>query len=97
MDYETNCVYIMCSLDNKVLYTGVTNNLIRRVYEHRQGEGSEFVKKYKVYKLVYFECGGDIMTAINREKEIKAGSRAVKEKLIESLNSEWSDLAKDWF
>jgi len=97
MDYETNCVYIMSSLDNKVLYTGVTNNLIRRVYEHRQGEGSEFVKKYKVNKLVYFECGCDIMTAINREKQIKAGSRAVKEKLIASLNSEWSDLAKDWF
>ena len=97
MGYETNCVYIMCSLDNKVLYTGVTNNLIRRVYEHRQGEGSGFVKKYKVYKLVYFEFGGDIMTAINREKQIKAGSRAVKEKLIASLNSEWSDLAKDWF
>ena len=55
------------------------------------------LKKYKVYKLVYFECGGDIMTAINREKQIKAGSRAVKEKLIASLNSEWSDLAKDWF
>ncbi len=97
MDYETNCVYIMSTLDNKVLYTGVTNNLIRRINEHRQGKGSAFVKKYKVYKLVYFECGGDIMTAINREKQIKAGSRTAKEKLILSMNVDWKDLAEDLF
>ncbi|NLB71460.1 MAG: GIY-YIG nuclease family protein [Chloroflexi bacterium] len=87
----------MSTLDNKVLYTGVTNNLIRRINEHRQGKGSAFVKKYKVYKLVYFECGGDIMTAINREKQIKAGSRTAKEKLILSMNVDWKDLAEDLF
>ncbi len=97
MNYETNCVYIMSTIDNKVLYTGVTNNLLRRVAEHRHGSGSMFTSKFKVYKLVYFECGGDMMSAINREKQIKARSRAYKDALIKSINPEMKDLAEDWF
>ncbi len=87
----------MSSLDNKTLYTGVTSNLLRRVVEHREGKPGTFTGKYKVYKLVYFECGVDIMAALNREKQIKANSRAYKEKLIFSINPEWNDLAEDWY
>lgn len=97
MSYDTSCVYIMASFDNKVVYTGVTSNLLRRVVEHREGNPRTFTGKYKVYKLVYFECGGDIVSAINREKQIKANSRANKEKLISSMNPDWKDLAEDWF
>jgi putative endonuclease len=61
-------------MNNKVLYTGVTSNLFQRIAQHRQVEGSHFTSKYKVYKLVYYECGGDIEDAIYREKQIKAGS-----------------------
>jgi len=87
----------MSSMDNKTLYTGVTSNLLRRVAEHREGKSGSFTGRYKVYKLVYFECGGDIMSALNREKQIKANSRAYKENLIRSINPEWDDLAEDWF
>jgi putative endonuclease len=68
----------MSSLDNKVIYTGVTSNLLRRVAEHREGKPGTFSGRYKVFKWVYFECGGDIMAALNREKQIKARSRAYK-------------------
>ena len=71
----------MCSVDNKVIYTGVTSNLIRRVAEHWEGKPGTITGKYKVNKLVYFECGGDIIAALNREKQIKANSRAYKEDL----------------
>ena len=68
------CVYIMTNTHNTVLYTGVTNNLQRRVLEHKAGTGSKFAGKYNVSKLVYFECGDDVNTAIFREKQIKPGS-----------------------
>jgi putative endonuclease len=87
----------MSSLDNKVIYTGVTSNLLRRVAEHREGKPGTFSGRYKVFKLVYFECGGDIISALNREKQIKANSRTYKEKLIRSINPEWRDLAEDWY
>ncbi len=87
----------MSSVNNKVLYVGVTSDLLRRVSEHRQGKAGTFTGKYKIYKLVYFECGGDIMSALNREKQIKARSRAYKEQLIRSINLEWKDLSEDWF
>jgi putative endonuclease len=87
----------MSTINNKVLYVGVTSNLLRRINEHRQGSSSSFTSRYKVYKLVYFECGGDIMSALNREKQIKAGSRAYKEKLIELTNPGWNDLAETWY
>ena len=86
------CVYIMTNAHNTVLYTGVTNNLARRVYEHKNGLGSKFVKKYNVHKLVYYEIGNDINATIAREKQIKGGSRKKKLDLINSLNSEWKDL-----
>jgi putative endonuclease len=82
----------MTNQDNTLLYTGVTNNLQRRVLEHRSGKGGGFTTKYKLYKLVYFEAGSDISIAITREKQIKAGSRKKKIELINSLNPDWEDL-----
>jgi len=87
----------MTNTYNTVLYTGVTNNLQRRVLEHRSGKGSKFTKKYRVHKLVYFECGDDINAAIYREKQIKAGSRRKKIELIKSMNPEWKDLYEEYF
>jgi len=85
-------VYLMASRDNSVLYTGFTNNIIRRVHEHKEGLADGFTKKYNVKKLVYFESFDDVDMAITREKQIKAGSRAKKERLINSVNKEWKDL-----
>jgi putative endonuclease len=89
------CVYIMTNAHNTVLYTGVTNDLARRVYEHKNGLGSTFVKKYNVHKLVYYEVGDNIHSAIAREKQIKGGSRQKKIDLINSLNPEWKDLYEE--
>jgi len=91
-DKTDYCIYIMTNKNNTVLYTGVTNNLLRRVAEHKAGKGGVFTSKYKITKLVYFECGGDINTAIDREKQIKGGSRQKKEDLINDINPEWNDL-----
>lgn len=85
-------VYIMTNTHNTVLYTGMTNDLVRRVYEHKNGFGSTFTKKYNVHKLVYYEIGNDINAVIAREKQIKGGSRKKKTDLINSLNPEWKDL-----
>ena len=89
------CVYIMSNAHNTVLYIGVTNDLARRVYEHKNGLGSAFVKKYNVHKLVYYEVGNDVYAAIAREKQIKGGSRKKKIDLINSLNAEWRDLYEE--
>ena len=91
------CVYIMTNTHNTVLYTGVTNNLQRRVLEHRAGTGSAITKKYNAHKLVYFECGDDVNAAIFREKQIKAGSRRKKIDLIKSINPDWKDLYEEHF
>ncbi len=85
-------VYIMTNAHNTVLYTGMTNNLARRVYEHRNGSGSSFTKKYNVHKLVYYEIGNDVNAVIAREKQIKGGSRQKKIDLVNSMNPEWKDL-----
>jgi putative endonuclease len=85
-------VYILTNVNNTVLYTGVTNNLKRRIFEHRQGYGSVFTKRYNIYKLVYYEYTQDVTSAIQREKQIKAGSRRKKIDLINSLNPDWRDL-----
>ena len=85
-------VYIMTNKYNTVLYTGVTGNLIKRIYEHKTGKGGKFSSKYKVNKLVYYEICQEINGAIAREKGIKGGSRAGKEKLINSMNPNWIDL-----
>ncbi len=91
------CVYIMTNTHHTVLYTGVTNNLQRRVLEHKNGIGSAFTKKYNVHKLVYYEVGSDIYSAIAREKQIKGGSRQKKIELINSMNPEWKDLYEELF
>lgn len=92
---KSYCVYIMTNVHNTVLYTGVTNNLIRRVYEHKNGLGSVFVKKYNVHKLVYYEQGNDVNAAIAREKQIKGGSRKKKIDLINKMNPAWKDLYEE--
>ena len=82
----------MTNFTNSVVYTGVTNNLIRRVYEHKHKMIEGFTKRYNATKLVYFEEFNDSILAIEREKQIKAGSREKKDKIIEKLNPEWKDL-----
>jgi putative endonuclease len=85
-------IYIMTNKANTVLYTGMTNDLRRRVFEHKQKLVEGFTKKYNIVKLVYYEAFGDCISAIKREKQIKAGSRKKKEELINSINKERCDL-----
>jgi putative endonuclease len=86
------CVYIMTNAHNTVIYSGVTNSLARRVYEHKNGLGGIFTKKYNVNKLVYYEVGDNVNAALAREKQIKGGSRKKKIDLVNSVNPEWKDL-----
>jgi putative endonuclease len=88
-------VYIMTNANNTVLYAGVTNNLLRRMHEHKTGEGSGFTKRYQITKLVFCERFDLPEDAIAAEKRIKAGSRAKKVALIEGQNPSWRDLAED--
>ena len=85
-------IYIMTNRWNTVLYTGVTNNLKKRIYEHKEKYVRGFTKRYNIDKLVYYEMLGDIYNAITREKQIKAGSRNKKIELVQSMNPEWKDL-----
>lgn len=85
-------VYILTTSKNSVLYTGVTANLIERVWQHKNKLADGFTKKYNVDKLVYFEQYEDIMLAIEREKKLKRWKKAWKHKLIEENNPNWSDL-----
>ena len=85
-------VYIMTNVRNTVLYVGVTNDLIRRIYEHKEKLVNGFTKKYNIVKLVYYGVLEDIENAILREKQIKAGSRQKKVQLVNSTNKEWRDL-----
>jgi putative endonuclease len=85
-------IYILTNLGNNVLYTGVTNNLKRRIYEHKQKLIDGFTKKYNIDRLVYYEFTGNVNSAIKREKQIKSGSRKKKEELIERDNPRWDDL-----
>jgi len=82
----------MTNKTNKVLYTGVTNDLKRRVYEHKEKLVKGFTARYNVDKLVFFEVCEDIESAISREKQIKGGSRQKKIDLVNSMNDTWSDL-----
>ena len=84
--------YIMSNKGNTVLYTGVTNDLKRRVYEHRKKLVDGFAERYNIFKLVYYEVSQDIESAILREKQIKGGSRQKKVELISSMNKKWRDL-----
>ena len=85
-------IYIMTNSRNTLLYVGVTNDLVRRVHEHKEKLASGFAKKYNIVKLVYYEVLDDIENAILREKQIKAGSRQKKLQLINAINGEWRDL-----
>ena len=89
-------VYIMASR-GRTLYVGVTNDLVRRVFEHKEGLTAGFTAKYKITKLVYFEDTNDVRTAIEREKQLKAWRRSKKVALVESANSEWKDLSLRWY
>ncbi|MFZ5808175.1 MAG: GIY-YIG nuclease family protein [Chloroflexota bacterium] len=88
-------VYIMTNWNNKVMYVGVTNNLIRRLYEHKNKMVEGFTKKYNVNKLVYFEEATNAWEAIAREKEIKKWRREKKNNLVASVNPDWKDLASE--
>ena len=87
-------VYMLTNKNNNVLYTGVTNDLKRRLYEHKNKLVDGFTQKYNVDKLVYFEITNDVNSAIAREKQIKGWTRAKKNALIESKNSQWCDLTE---
>ena len=85
-------VYFLTNKTNRVIYTGVTSNLKKRVHEHKQKMVEGFTKKYNVHKLVYYECFDSIEDAISREKQIKAGSRRKKDALIKAMNPTLEDL-----
>ena len=93
MHYYT---YILTNWNNRVMYVGMTNDLQRRLYEHKNQLLDGFTKKYNVHKLVYYEEANDATTAIAREKQIKGWTRAKKNELVESVNPSWCDLSKDW-
>jgi len=95
MEEKQYYVYIMTNKKNTVLYTGITNDLKRRVYEHKAKLVEGFTKRYNISKLVYYEVSRDVESAILREKQIKGGSRAKKIRLINSINLEWKDLYND--
>ena len=90
-------VYIMTNKTNRVLYTGVTNDLLRRVYEHKNHINQGFTSRYQVHKLVFFDMAGDVNAAITYEKRIKGWTRSKKIALIEEMNPEWKDLSDGWY
>ncbi len=92
MKIQLYYVYILTTKMNTVLYTGITNDIKRRLFEHKTGANDGFTKKYHVHKLVYFEVFDSVDLAIAREKQIKGYSRDKKIKLIEAKNSEWKEL-----
>ena len=86
-------VYILSSNTNVTIYTGITNDLVRRVYEHKNNlDPNSFTAKYNVHKLVYFEQTSDVRVALEREKQIKGWIRARKNALVETMNPKWEDL-----
>jgi putative endonuclease len=89
---ENFYVYILCSQRRGTLYIGVTSNLPKRVYEHKNGLVEGFTKKYGVHRLVYYEVATDAETALTRERQMKKWNRAWKFRLIEEHNPEWADL-----
>ena len=90
-------VYMMTNVNCTTLYIGVTADLERRVWQHRNGVNEGFTKRYNLTRLVWFESFGDISNAIAREKQIKGWKRMRKEALIKALNPRWDDLAADWY
>ncbi len=96
--HERRCYYVYILTNrSKSLYIGVTGNLHRRVWQHKQGSGSEFCKHYKIDRLVYYESFDDVIKAINREKQLKGLLRIKKIQLIVSMNPAWRDLSAEWY
>jgi len=93
---KTFYIYILASKKNGTLYIGMTNDLVRRVYEHKSGFIEGFTKKYSINRLVYFESTTDVNEAILREKRLKKWKRQWKIELIEKSNPEWRDLSVDF-
>ena len=85
-------IYMMANKPNGTIYVGVTNHLVRRVYERKQNLLKGFTQKYGCHRLVFYECADTMYEAISREKQIKAGNRKKKIALIESINPQWRDL-----
>ena len=92
MSAESYAVYIMASRRNGTFYVGVTNDIARRAYEHRNGVGAAFTRKYGVTRLVWYEHYADVNEAIAREKQLKKWERRWKLELIEAMNPDWTDL-----
>ena len=90
-------VYILSNKNRTTLYVGVTNDLERRVLEHKSGHGSKFTSKYKLYSLIYYEYDGDVASAIEREKQLKNWHSDWKWNLVKEENQDLIDLAIDWF
>ena len=89
-------VYMLTNRHNTTLYTGVTNNLERRLYEHKNKLVDGFTKRYNLNKLVYYEATTDVISAIEREKQIKGWTREKRDCLIATMNPQWRDLSDDW-
>lgn len=94
IDGTKNYVYIMTNSRNSVVYVGVTSNLVRRIWQHKNKIFKGFTSRYNCCKLVYYESFDHILDAINREKQLKAGKRKLD--LVNSLNPEWKDLSEGW-
>ena len=89
-------VYILTNWKGNVMYIGVTNDLVRRLSEHKNELVEGFTKQYHVHKLVYYEETSDVRAAIEREKQLKKWARAKKNALVETINPEWKDLSEEW-
>ena len=89
-------VYMMTNENQGTLYVGVSNNLARRVWEHREGVVPGFTSRYRLHKLVWYQVADNAHAAIAREKQLKAGSRKKKEELIKEMNPSWRDLSEDF-
>lgn len=94
---KTYYVYILTNRTNRVLYIGMTNDLVRRTYEHKHKMVEGFTKKYNLKKLVYYEATNDVESAIKREKQLKNWHREWKRNLINKVNPDWKDLGEEFF
>ena len=97
MNVHQYFVYMLTNAWRNVIYTGVTNSLETRIWQHKNGAEDGFTKKYNCHSLVYYEIHEQISQAIEREKQIKGWSRAKKDALVASLNPKWEDLAAQWY
>lgn len=95
-DCDNYYVYFMSNKNNSVLYIGVTSDLVKRVYQHKTKIFGGFTAKYCCNKLIYYESYNSVFSAINREKQLKSGSRKRKDDLVSNFNPDWKDLSEDW-